>query len=191
MASAVTKLQNAGITVLGYVATGYDCTDAPSACYLKHTANTLSYDELAMKNYSNFYHVDGTLFDEMSNNANSANLTFYGKLNSYAKNNLTEILTVGNPGTSYGVQNFNGTFDNLNVWENPSLPPVNSYPSWESSFNKSHFSVIAFNIPASQLNSTYYSNTLQHVGYLYFTNYNDWFHVSSYLNSTLGNLTGH
>jgi hypothetical protein len=182
-------LQQNGIIVLGYVATGYDCTDAPSSCYLNHTAQSLSSVETEMKNYSDFYHVNGTFFDEMSNNANSGNLTFYGNLNSYAKNTLGETLTVGNPGTSSGVQDFNGTFDNLMIWENPSLPPVNSYPSWESSFNKSHFSVYGFGVPDSQLNSTYYSNTATHVGYLYFNNYNDNFHVSNYLNSTLGNLT--
>lgn len=182
-------LQQSGITVLGYVATGYDCTNAPSQCSLGHTANSLSYDEQAAQNYSKFYHVNGTFFDEMSNNANSGNLTFYGNLNSYAKNTLHEILTVGNPGTSSGMQDFNATFDNLMIWENPSLPPVNSYPSWESSFSKSLFSVYGFGVPDSQLNSTYYSNTTPHVGYLYFNNFTDNFHVSNYLNSTLANLT--
>jgi hypothetical protein len=190
-ATAVTNLQKAGIVVLGYVATGYDCTDAPSSCQLGHTAQSLSSVEAEMKNYSNFYNVNGTFFDEMSNNANSGNLTFYGNLNSYAKNYLNETFTVGNPGTQTD-EKFNGTLDNLVVWENTSLPPINSYSAWNSNYNKNLFSVLAFGIPGAHLNSTYYNSTAKHVGYLYFTDGccgNQWFTTSSYLNSTLGNLT--
>lgn len=112
------------------------------------------------------------------------------------------MLTVGNLGTSYdgyNMHNFNSTFDNLNIFEDSSLPcnpgasncTSNSYDSWTTNFNKNTFSILAYDVPSANLNSTYYNNTSKQTGYLYFTNYppDPWQNVSAYLNSTLDTLT--
>lgn len=209
--AGVQNLQKAGIIVLGYVHTSFDCTDVATSCSYAGTVLPTSKIEQAMQNYSKFFNVNGTFFDEYSNYANSDNLTFYGKLNNYSKYYLNETLTVGNPGTAYNytnaccpLQDFNQTVDTLNIYEeNATVPPTNSYFAWESNFNKNLFSVLAYNVTANLLNSTYYNGTAKHVGYLYFTNdgginggdirpgdhHDPWDQTTTYLNSTLGNLT--
>lgn len=192
--SGIQSLQNTGIIVLGYVHTGYHGTNGVP----------LGTVEYAMKNYSNFYHVNGTFFDEMSSTVESGNLTYYGQLNNYSKYYLNETFTVGNPGNPTD-DDYNGTFDNLVTWEqNATLPaPTQQYTSPNTGFNKNLFSILAYNETSDHLNATYYNNTAKHVGYLYFTDdggingddirppfehHNPWDQISTYLNSTLSNL---
>ena len=200
-ANETNYLQKNGIIVLGYVHTNYDCLQY--ACSPNEPNPVpLSTVEYAMKNYSNFYHVNGTFVDEMSSNASNDNLTYYGAINHYAKYYLNETYTSGNPG-DVPDKNFNATFDNLNIYEQNGTLPCNlsssnctpsSYASWASSFNKDLFSVLAYNMPSTNLNSTYYNNTAKNTGNLYFTddggagNQNPWDQLSTYLNSILSNL---
>lgn len=190
--NGVKTLQSAGIIVLGYVHTNYGCQTG--SCSPNTSPQTLSHVEAAMSNYSKYYHVNGTFFDEMSNYPNTGpngNLTYYGKLSNYSKYTLNQTYTVGNPGTesNYSAtvpfKNFNTTFDTLNIFEtNQSLPcnpnssncTPSSYDSWNANFNKNLFSVLAWAIPSKTLNSTYYNNTSKQTGYLYFTDNTGCYH---------------
>ncbi|MGI0093701.1 MAG: spherulation-specific family 4 protein [Nitrosotalea sp.] len=201
-ATGIINLQKAGIIVLGYVFTGYDCTNSPDKCTLGRTAPTLANVEGNMSRYQSFYHVNGTFFDEMSSTANGDNITYYGKLNNYSKYYLNETFTVGNPGDEPD-SGFSSTFDNLVVWEqNATLPSSSDFATWNTNFNKNLFSVLVYNETSVHLNSTYYNSTAKHTGYLYFTDdggingddispdehHNPWDQISTYLNSTLSNL---
>jgi hypothetical protein len=73
--AAVQNLQSSGVTVLGYVATGYATSSSSS------TGNM----ESQISQYNNWYHVNGIFFDEMSNTAGYE--SYYSTLNSFVKSN--------------------------------------------------------------------------------------------------------
>src|SRR5882762_6634510 len=94
--AAVQNLQSSGVTVLGYVATGYG-------------NNAISSEESQINKYHSWYNIDGIFFDEMSNTAGYE--SYYSTLNSFVKSNGMTY-TMGNPGTSV-PSSYIGILDNL------------------------------------------------------------------------------
>lgn len=139
--------------MLGYVYTSYG----------KRATNSIL---LEIDSYSRWYHVDGVLFDEMSNAAGYE--TYYSDLGRVAKSYGCKSI-FGNPGTMT-LSSFIGTVDNLVVYENHGLPSPASLRSLTMGMNKDNFSYIAHGV--SQLDSYSLARTLRFVSYLYVTEAN-------------------
>jgi hypothetical protein len=147
----VQNLQAAGITVLGYVSTNYGAKSMPTV-------------ESEIDSYHNWYHVNGTFFDQMSNVP--GNETYYGNLTKYVKSHDMSM-TIGNPGIDT-LPSYVGTVDNIVVYDNPGLPSISSLGGWHENFTETNFSLISYS--ASNINSTYVENATRYVQYLYITN---------------------
>lgn len=145
----VQKLQSAGISVVGYV----------------YTRN-VAFDTVtnSINEYKNWYNVNGIFFDGMS--YVSGNEDYYKHLSNYAKS-LGLSLTIGNPGTDT-LPSYVGTVDNLVIYDNSGLPPIESLGGWHTNYTKSNFSVISFNVDG--INSTYVKNIIPYVQYVYISN---------------------
>jgi hypothetical protein len=146
--AGVKNLQSAGVTVLGYVATGY-------------ASNSLSSVESQANLYKTWYNADGIFFDEMSNSVGNEN--YYSTLNSYVKSHGMTY-TMGNPGTSV-PSSYIGILDNLCIYESSGYPSLSfiSYPGYP----KSDFSYIAFGV---SYNAAFVTNSFADVGYVYIDN---------------------
>ncbi len=166
------NLQHAGITVLGYVPTGYGSRNSSSAIS-------------DITSYKNWYHVNGIFFDEMSHSPGFE--LYYENLTKHAKD-LGMKMTVGNPGVDT-IPSYIGTVDNIVIHENSSLPSLESLGGWHSAYDKSNFSILSYNI--SSANSTYIKLASKHVGYIYMTdqtNPNPWEKLSSYFEQLMSIL---
>ena len=148
--SGIKSLQAAGVTVLGYVPTGY-------------TARSLSQVESMVMDYKNWYPVTGIFFDEMANTA--GNEGYYSALNAFAKSQGFTY-TVGNPGADT-IPSYVGTVDTIVIYENQGLPSASSLASWHADYAKGNFAMMAYGVPA--VDPTYPSTSSQYVGYIYIT----------------------
>ena len=164
-AAGIQKLQSAGVTVLGYVYTGYG----------SRSSTTIKADISA---WNSWYKVNGIFFDEMSNTGGKE--TYYKSLSDYAKS-LSSAYTVGNPGADT-ASSYIGTMDNIIIYENSGLPSLSSLGGWHSNYDKKNFSIIPYAV--GSLDRTYVSSASSKVGYIYITNDNlpnPWDSVPSYL----------
>lgn len=152
-ASSIKQLQSAGITVLGYVYTGYGSRSTSSA-------------EADILTYHNWYNVNGIFFDEMSNV--SGYESYYSTLTQYVKSHGM-TMTVGNPGTDT-LSSYVGTVDNLVIYENPGLPTTSDLAGWHTSYAKSNFSMIAFGVGLPS--QSYVTSITSNVSYIYVTDDN-------------------
>ncbi len=151
--SSIQQLQSAGITVLGYVYTGYGSRSTSSA-------------EADATTYHNWYNLSGIFFDEMSNAAGDE--SYYSTLTQYVKSHGM-TMTVGNPGTDT-LSSYVGTVDNLVIYENPGLPTISDLAGWHTSYAKSNFSMIAFGVGLPT--QSYVTSTTGYTSYIYVTNDN-------------------
>lgn len=144
----IRNLQAAGVTVLGYVATGYATS----------SYSPLSNLEPQIVDYKNWYGVNGIFFDEMSNTAGYE--SYYSTLNSYVKSNGMTY-TMGNPGASV-PSSYIGVLNNLVIYEDAGYPTLSyiSYPGYPNS----DFSMIAYGVSYS---STFVTSAALDVGYMY------------------------
>ncbi|HEX5457883.1 MAG TPA: spherulation-specific family 4 protein [Candidatus Nitrosotalea sp.] len=149
--SGIQELHAAGVTVLGYDATGYASNSASS---VKSVMNT----------WKSLYTIDGIFFDEMANWSGPE--SYYSGLTSYAKS-LGYTMTVGNPGTDT-LPSYIGTVDNLMIYENPGLPPISALQGWHTGYDKSNFSMIAFGV--NSVSTSFLSSASNYVGYIDLTN---------------------
>ena len=149
---AVRQLQSLGITVLGYVKTGYATVPFSNATN-------------EMTEYRNWYHVNGTLFDEMS--YWHGNETYYANLSNYSKS-IGLGFTMGNPGIDT-LPSYIGTVDNIVIYENTSLPEDSKLAGWHTGYPKADFSMVA--IEVGSLNKSYVQDVSNFVKYIYVTNY--------------------
>ncbi len=148
--AGIRSLQAAGVTVLGYVPTGY-------------TARSTSQVQSMVMDYKNWYPVTGIFFDEMANTAGSEG--YYSALNAYAKS-VGFTFTVGNPGADT-MPSYVGTMDTIVIYENQGLPVASSLAGWHTSYAKGNFAMMAYGVPA--VDPAYPSTTSQYVGYIYIT----------------------
>ena len=85
---AVTQLQAAGGTVIGYVPTGYG---------FRSIADVMA----DVQSYIDWYSVDGIFLDEMGNSAGSLDyVALYGQIKALATSLGIDLHVVGNPGES-------------------------------------------------------------------------------------------
>jgi hypothetical protein len=149
--SGILSLQAAGVTVIGYVPTGYGST-------------SISAVEAMVNDYKSWYPVTGIFFDEMSNVAGYEG--YYSTLNAYAQS-LGFTYTVGNPGADT-IPAYIGTVDTIVIYENQGLPSISNLEGWHSGYAKDNFAMMAYGVQS--VNGSYPSAASPHVGYIYITN---------------------
>lgn len=164
---AVRQLQSLGITVLGYVRTGY---------------GTIPYSNMTSEilDYKDWYGVNGTFFDEMS--YWPGNETLYSSLSNYSRS-VGLGYTMGNPGIDT-LPSYIGTVNNIVIYENSSLPLLSKLAGWHTGYSKSNFSMVAINV--TSVNSTYVGDVSNFVSYIYVTNYtlpNPYLEISPFLSN--------
>ncbi len=142
------KLRAAGITVLGYVATGY-------------TARADSVVKADIDKWRAFYPaVTGIFFDEMTNAAGFED--YYRRQTIYARSKgLT--YTVGNPGADT-APSYVGVVDMILVYESAGLRPLST---WYDKYPRENFGIIPYAVP--RLDSDYIQKAKKSVGFIYMT----------------------
>lgn len=132
-ASGITSLENAGIVVVGYVATGYGTASYSPAPQVEANIDA----------YLSFYpNVQGIFFDEMSDQASEQ--SYYQTLATYAASkNLA--LTIGNPGANV-PDALVGIFTNLVIYEAQGMPPLAKIDAYRSTYGIAGFSYIAYGV---------------------------------------------
>jgi len=171
-ASGIAKLQQAGIVVIGYVATGYTDRGIPAV-------------EADIDHWKSFYpSTQGIFFDEQSNTAGHE--TFYRTVSQYSKAQGLSF-TVGNPGTDTGPS-YIGAVDVGLIYESFGLPGTSVLTGWHSSYPKSNFGIIPY---GAALDHAYVKAAKALVGYIYVTNDdlpNPWDSLPSYFADLLADL---
>jgi hypothetical protein len=171
--TGIQGLQAAGIDVVGYISTNY-------------TSTNISTVENDTMNYRNWYHVNGTFFDDMSNNPTQ--VSYYSTVSNYA-HSLGLALTIGNPGTSVPAS-FIGTMNILNIYENSVDPSVSTISSAAMGYDRDNFAMIAYDVDAPT--QSYLESVAPYVSYVYFTEEtgsNPFAGLTSYLNTLASELS--
>ena len=127
-ARGIAKLQEAGVTVLGYVDTAYG-------------GDTVATVETEVNLYEKWYAVDGIMFDEMSNKPGFEG--YYATLGGYVRSEGMAV-SMGNPGAR-GPTTFIGALDFLGVYEGGKYPPSTSVTY--SGYSASNFATIVYGVP--------------------------------------------
>jgi hypothetical protein len=162
-ATAVNQLRDAGGQVLGYVPTGYG----------KVPLKTV---ETEIKEYHNWYHIDGIFLDEMAAPGATAAQTraiisYYSKLDSFIHNLQPSWNDVGNPGVNVPASYINQqAADELVTFENNT--PYSSYqpPAWVKNYPASDSANIVENVPTvAGMQAVVNQAVNNHVGALYVT----------------------
>jgi hypothetical protein len=148
--NGIKHLQSAGITVIGYVYTGYGTRD-------------IDVVKLEIEKYRDWYDVDGIMFDEMSNKA--GNETYYEILARHAKSNGMR-LTKGNPGTLM-PSSYTSTVDNFVIYENSGYPDLIRIKELHTDYNKKNLSFVSYGITI--LDTQYVIKAINYVGLMYIT----------------------
>src|SRR5579872_1667554 len=155
-ATGITNLENSGVVVLGYVATGYGTSSYSSVANI----------ESQVSHYKSWYpNIQGIFFDEMSNSANEQ--SYYQTLRNYV-NSVGLQMTVGNPGTTVDT-GLLGIFNVLCIYENPGIPSISSINQYYSNYGSGGFSYIAYGVSSLPSQSTLQSVDT-YVNYIYISN---------------------
>lgn len=150
--AGIDKLEAAGISVVGYVATGW-----------AHRA--LGNTEQEIRNWKAWYpEINGIFFDEMSNRPGHE--SYYSQASTYARS-LGLGFTVGNPGMST-IPGYEGTVDAMLIYEGAGLPTIGGFASWYRSHDRSHFGLAAYGV--SNLDPAWLQNATTLGGWIYVTN---------------------
>jgi hypothetical protein len=148
--AGIASLKDAGITVVGYVATNY-------------ASVSLSTVDAWMSAYKSWYNVNGIFFDMMSNS--QAEAGYYSSATDYAYS-IGLGLTVGNPGTSV-PSNYVGTVNIIVVYENPGYPSTSTIASSTMGDPSSNFAAMGYDV--SLPTQSYIQDLAPYLGYVYFT----------------------
>ena len=148
--SGIQRLQRAGITVLGYANTG-DATvplgSVESQVYL----------------YSEWYRVDGIMFDNMANTLGFGE--YYSSLETYARS-LGMTYDVGNAGSAV-PDSYIGIFAKVIVYEASSDPVVATIAALYPGYSPSNFALVAYDVPAPS--PAYLESLSAYASAVYFT----------------------
>ena len=174
----IKKLQDAGISVLGYVYTSYS----------SRAASAVKAD---IDKYKSYYpSINGIFFDEMANWQGKE--TYYKSLTSYVKSKGYSI-TVGNPGADT-ISSYVGTVDNIVIYEREGTPSLSYLKGWHLNHDKKNFSMLPHKV--GTLDKTYVKSATPYVGYMFITSDalpNPWDSLPSYystLSSTINSANG-
>jgi hypothetical protein len=148
--SGIASLKDAGITVVGYIATDY-------------ASVSLSTVEASISDYKSWYNVNGVFFDEMSNSQSESG--YYSSATDYAYS-IGLGLTVGNPGTSV-PSNYVYTVNIIVLYESPGLPSASTIASSAMGYASSNFAVMAYDVGLPS--QSYIQDLAPYVSYVYFT----------------------
>lgn len=172
-AAGIGKLQLAGVTVLGYVPTGYG-------------ARTVAAIEADIDRWKSFYpSTQGIFFDEMS--IRLGDELIYKTVSQYAKSKGMPF-TVGNPGLDT-KPTFVGTTDVIMIYEGSGLPATTALSGWHTSYPRTSFGLFAYGVSAP--NHALIKQARAYVGYIYVNSDvlpNPWDTVPSYLSDVLADL---
>ena len=149
-AEGVSRLQEAGITVIGYVATDYG-----------ERSPYLIKDE--MLKYKAWYDVDGIMFDEMSNKPGHD--SYYRELNSFAKS-IGLYYTKGNPGADV-PESYADAADNIAIVEQAGMPSIASLAGWHTEYDKSKWTYCNYAI--NSVDREAIAETAEYAGLIYIT----------------------
>jgi hypothetical protein len=173
-AAGIGKLQLVGVTVIGYVATGY-------------TARGIAAVEADIDRWKSFYPaLQGIFFDEQSNRRGDE--AFYSTVSQYAKSKGLSF-TVGNPGADTGPT-FVGVVDVGLIYESFGVPGASVLTGWHTGYPRENFGIIPY---GATLDHAYVKQAKAYVGYIYVTNDNlpnPWDSVPSYFADLLADLEG-
>jgi hypothetical protein len=168
-AAGITMLASAGITVIGYVATGYG--SRPIA--------DIDHDiDLYQSQYSS---LSGIFFDEAAT-YETGHETLYGMASSHARSAGYRFL-VANPGTA-PIDAYASLFDVQLVYESAGLPSESSLHQFAA--QRSHCGIIPYAVPT--FDATAASALRPDVEYMYITNDtlpNPWDTLPTYFDSLL------
>jgi hypothetical protein len=149
--TGIRDLQAAGISVLGYVATSYGSRPVTSV-------------EQDVNSYSSWYHVNGTMLDEMA--AAPGHEDYYQTLDAYAKS-LGMTYTVGNPGQRI-TASYVGILDTLIIYEDGGLPDASWISSFPHGYARGNFAVVSYGVDSLRQWSTV-ARISNSASYIYFT----------------------
>ena len=172
-ATWITKLQSAGVVVLGYVYTSY-------------AARSIASVESDMRNYKAWYGVQGIFFDEMSNVLGKQG--YYSTLNAYATS-LGQTFTVGNPGGPVPSA-YVGSVSTIIIYENAGAPSLPTLSTSVMGMSKADFAFVAYD--ESGLSASYVTSSSSYVSYMYLTNAtlpNPYSALPSYFSSLVSDLS--
>ncbi|MDG7001882.1 MAG: hypothetical protein JRN15_22520 [Nitrososphaerota archaeon] len=171
-AAYIQDLQNAGITVLGYVWTCYGTrtytgggTIQLSACGTVGTPYSTGVED-DMNSYKSWYGVNGILLDEMNTTVGGA--PYYSNLTTYAHgNSLTPV--IGNPGTATS-SSYVGSVDVIISYEGSGLPSTATVAAVTTSTGgiASQWGVVAYSQPSAPTQS-YISSVAPYIAWIYAT----------------------
>jgi hypothetical protein len=171
--SGIARLQAAGITVVGYIWTGYASVG-------------LSTVEASAADYKSWYNVNGLFFDGMSNS--EAESGYYSSATDYAYS-IGLALTVGNPGTSV-PSNYVNAVNIIVVYENAGYPSASTIASSAMGYPSNNFAAIGYDVSAPT--QSYLQDLSPYLGYVYFTDGqapNPYSGLASYLDDLVSMLS--
>ncbi|MEO9296312.1 MAG: spherulation-specific family 4 protein [Nitrososphaera sp.] len=146
----IAKLQNQNVTVLGYVSTLWGA----------RPADAIMQD---IRNYHEWYRVDGIMLDEMVSDPGFEG--HYFGLSQYAKS-LGMKLVIGNVGTNISPT-YVGTVDSIGTVEGDGTPPLSWLEGWHNEYDKRNFLYITYS--QSWIDRDFVAESAKHVGSLYIT----------------------
>ena len=169
-AAGIAKLTAAGVKVIGYVHTSWGNRPAAEL-------------QTEMGQWKSWYPgVTGIFFDEMANAAGQE--SYYSGLSSYAKGQGFDF-TIGNPGSD-SSPTYVGTEDVILIYENSGLPALSALGGWHSSYARSNFGVIPYDV--GSLDTSFVQSAKAYVAYIYVQSDNlpnPWDSVPPYLSELL------
>lgn len=172
--SGTQALKDAGVIVLGYVATGWGATSATSIV------------QPAIDKYVAWYPaVTGIFFDEQA--SDSGKEAYYSQLSQYAKSK-GHTMTVGNPGADV-AESYVGTVDMMLIYESKGNPTAASLGGWHAKHDRKNFGIIPYGV--AKLDAAFVQSAKQWVGYQYATDDdlpNPWDSLPPYFDALVGEL---
>ena len=150
----VKRLQSRGITVIGYVATGYGRKKPASA-------------KGEVDKYYTWYGVDGVFFDEAANTCNK--VSYYQGLSAHVKSKAGKAVTVLNPGTTT-PECYAAASDVLVNFEDDYAHYLEWQPAgWETGYPRSKFWHLVIGATEAQLPNAMSLSKARHAGLVYVT----------------------
>ncbi len=126
-ATWISKLDAAGVTVIGYVHTSYGARSAATV-------------ESEISTYKSWYQVTGIFLDEMANVPGYE--SYYSSLTSYA-HSLGFSLVVANPGAAV-PSSYVGTADVIVIYESAGVPSASTLAARTMGLAKSGFATMSY-----------------------------------------------